>query len=90
MLRSTFYLIQVFIIACTDLYWMEMIVERCACICCMLTGRRRKPTIPVSIPTETEFHTVSSTGHYSLVDDNVDDEFDRSLNGPEPALRVIV
>jgi hypothetical protein len=90
MLRSTFYLAQVMVIACTELYWIQMLVERCACIFCICTGRRRKPTIPVAVPTETEFRTVSPTGHYSLVDDTVDDEFDHAMNGQEPTLRVVV
>lgn len=92
LLRASFYLTQIFIIACTEPYWLEMLLERCACICCLITGQRRKAATAIAIPTETEFHTIphsSSTGHYSLVDDNIDDEFDRALNGPQPTLRVI-
>jgi hypothetical protein len=95
LLRASFYLTQLFIIACTDPYWLEILLERCACICCLITGQRRKTTItttPVAVSIETEFQTVpysSSTGHYSLVDDTIDDEFDRVTNDPEPTLRVI-
>jgi hypothetical protein len=91
LLRSTFYLIQLFIIICTEPYWLEMLIERCACLCCMITGQRRKATTPV--PTEIEVNSVpysASTGHYSLVDDdNIDDQFDQAISGPEPTLRVI-
>jgi hypothetical protein len=92
LLRASFYLTQLFIIACTDPYWLEILLERCACICCSITGQRRKTTTQVATPTETEFHTLpysSSTGHYSLVDDSIDDEFDRATNGPQPTLRVV-
>jgi hypothetical protein len=92
LLRASFYLTQLFIIACTEPYWLEILLERCASICCLITGQRRKTTTPIAIPTETEFHTLpysSSTGHYSLVDDSVDDEFDRATSGPQPTLRVI-
>jgi len=92
LLRASFYLTQLFIIACTEPYWLEILLERCACLCCFITGQRRKTTIPVAVPAETEFHTLpysSSTGHYSLVDDTIDDEFDRAANGPQPTLRVI-
>ena len=93
LLRASFYLTQLFIIACTEPYWLEILLERCACLCCLLTGQRRKTTTtPAAVPIETEFHTLpysSSTGHYSLVDDSIDDEFDRAANGPQPTLRVI-
>ncbi|CAF1274430.1 unnamed protein product [Rotaria sordida] len=92
-LRSTYYLVQLIVIACTDPYWLEILFERCICLCCTLTGRRRKPTTPVAISTETEIHNLpysSSQGHYSLVDDTVNDEFDEATHGPEPTLRVIV
>ncbi|CAF1093444.1 unnamed protein product [Rotaria sp. Silwood1] len=92
LLRASFYLTQIFIIACTEPYWLEMLLERCACICCLIAGQRRKTTTPTAMPTETEFHTIpysSSIGHYSLVDDNNDDEFDRALNEPQPTLRII-
>ncbi len=94
LLRASFYLTQLFIIACTEPFWLEMLLDRCACICCIITGQRRKTTTITTIttPNETEFHTVpysSSTGHYSLVDDSIDDEFDRATNGPPPTLRVI-
>jgi len=93
LLRASFYLTQLFIIACTEPYWLELLLERCACICCLITGQKRKTTTtPVSMPAETEFHTLpysSSTGHYSLVDDTIDDEFDRATNGPQPTLRVV-
>jgi hypothetical protein len=93
LLRASFYLTQLFIIACTEPYWLEMLLERFECLCCLITGQRRKTTTtPIAIPTETEFHTLpysSSTGHYSLVDDSIDDEFDRATNGPQPTLRVI-
>ncbi len=93
LLRASFYLTQLFIIACTEPYWLEILLERCACICCLITGQKRKTTISsVAIPIETEFQTVpysSSVGHYSLVDDSIDDEFDRATNGPPPTLRVI-
>jgi hypothetical protein len=93
LLHSTFYLIQLIIIIFTDPFWLEFFMERCACLCCWLTGVRRKATTPVDIPTETEFNTMpfsSSIGHYALVDDTVEDEFDRAIEGPEPTLRVIV
>ncbi|CAM4924658.1 unnamed protein product [Rotaria socialis] len=92
LLRASFYLTQIFIIACTEPYWLEMLLERCACICCFIRGQRRKNTTSITMPNETEFHTIphsSSIGHYSLVDDSVDDEFDRAFNGPQPTLRVI-
>ncbi|CAF1530087.1 unnamed protein product [Adineta ricciae] len=94
MLRSTFYLMQLIVIIWTESYWIELLLERCTCLFCWLTGgRRRKATTPVAIPTETEFSTMpyslSSGGHYSLVDDMVDDEFDRAIGGPEPTLRVV-
>ncbi|CAF1685643.1 unnamed protein product [Rotaria magnacalcarata] len=92
LLRASFYLTQIFIIACTESYWLEMLLERCACICCFIRGQRRTNTTSITMPTETEFHTIpysSSIGHYSLVDDSVDDEFDRAFNGPQPTLRVI-
>ena len=80
LLRASFYLTQLFIIACTESYWLEFLLDRCCC-----QRRARKPL-------ETEFQTVpyaSSTGHYSLVDETIDDEFDRAMNGPPPTLRVI-
>ena len=92
LLRASFYLTQLFIIACTEPYWLEILLEQCACLYCFITGKRRKTTTPVAVPMETEFHTLpysSSTGHYSLVDDTIDDEFDRAANGPQPTLRVI-
>ncbi len=93
-LRSTFYLVQLIIIVWTELYWLELFVERCACLCCIFTGRRRKPITPVPVSTELEINSVpysSSTGHYSLVDDTVDDEFDRATTGgSQPTLRVTV
>ncbi|CAF1176517.1 unnamed protein product [Adineta ricciae] len=93
LLRASFYLTQLFIIACTEPYWLEILLERCACLCCFVTGQKRKPTIAsVTLPNETEFQTVpysSSTGHYSLVDDSIEDEFDQAINGPQPTLRVI-
>ncbi|CAF2508380.1 unnamed protein product [Rotaria sp. Silwood2] len=92
-LRSSFYLSQLIIIACTEPYWLEILIERCACLCCWITGRRRKPTRPVAITTDTEINTVqfsSSTGHYSLVDDTINDEFDEATSGTEPTLRVVV
>ncbi|CAF0757567.1 unnamed protein product [Rotaria sordida] len=92
LLRASFYLTQIFIIACTEPYWLELLLEQCACVCCLIIGRRRKTTTPIAITTETEFHTMphsSSIGHYSLVDDNIDDEFDRALNEPQPTLRII-
>ncbi|CAF1406890.1 unnamed protein product [Adineta steineri] len=93
LLRASFYLTQLFIIACTEPYWLEILLERCACICCYITGRKRKTTIAsITVPTETEFQTVpysSSTGHYSLVDDSIDDEFDQATSGPQPTLRVV-
>ncbi|CAF4710833.1 unnamed protein product, partial [Rotaria sp. Silwood1] len=75
-LRSSIYLVQLIIIACTEPYWLEILFERCACLRCILTGQRRKPTTPVAISAETEINTLrysSSTGHYSLVDDTVND-----------------
>ena len=93
MLRSTFYLVQLLIIACTDPYWLELIVERGACLCCIIAGRRRKArATPVPISTEMEVSASpfsSSAGHYSLVDDTIDDEFDRATNEPQPTLRII-
>jgi hypothetical protein len=80
LLRASFYLTQLFIIACTESHWLEFLLDRCCC-----QRRARKPL-------ETEFQTVpyeSSTGHYSLVDETIDDEFDRAMNGPPPTLRVI-
>ena len=93
LLHSTFYLIQLIIIVSTEPFWLEFFMERCACLCCWFSGVRRKTTTPVAIPTETEFNTVpfsSATGHYTLVDDTIEDEFDRATQGPEPTLRVIV
>jgi hypothetical protein len=93
LLRASFYLTQLFIIACTEPYWLEILLERCGCICRLITGQKRKTTTtPIAMPTETEFHTLpysSSAGHYSLVDDSIDDEFDRATIGPQPTLRVI-
>jgi len=92
-LHSTFYLVQLIIIVWTELYWLELFVERCACLCCIFTGQRRKPITPVPVSTELEINSVpysSSTGHYSLVDDTVDDEFDRPTGGSQPTLRVTV
>ncbi|CAF1458717.1 unnamed protein product [Adineta steineri] len=92
-LRSTFYLMQLIIILWTDPYWIELLLERCACFFCLLTGQRRSPTTPVAIEADTEINTLpysTSAGHYSLVDDNVDDEFDRAPYGPQPTLRVVV
>ena len=92
-LRSTFYTTQIFIIVWTEPYWIEALFERCAFLCCLLTGRRRKTTTPVAIPIETEINTSSpfslSAGQYSLVDDTVTDEFDQATSEPEPTLRVI-
>lgn len=92
-LHSTFYLVQLIIIIATEIYWLEFLFERCACLHCLLPGSRRKATTPVAIPVETEFTTMgfsSGSGHYSLVDDAVEDEFDRATQGPPPTLRVIV
>jgi hypothetical protein len=92
-LHSTFYTIQICIIISTEPYWIELLFERCSCLCCLCLGPRRKPTTPVAVPIETEIDTIpysSSTGHYSLVDDTVSDEFDRATNAPEPTLRVLV
>ncbi|CAF4969077.1 unnamed protein product, partial [Rotaria sp. Silwood1] len=47
---------------------------------------------PVAISAETEINTLrysSSTGHYSLVDDTVNDEFEESTSGPQPTLRIV-
>ena len=93
LLHSTFYFVQLIIIVLTDAYWLEVLFERCICLRCLLPSPRRKTTIPVAMPAETEFATIglsSSSGHYSLVDDNIDDEFDRAMQGPPPTLRVIV
>ena len=92
LLRSSFYLTQLFIIACTDAFWLEMLIERVAFLCCLLTGQKRKTMTPVPVPMETEFRSLpysSSTGHYSLVDDSIDDEFDRATDEPLPSLRVV-
>jgi hypothetical protein len=92
LLRSTFYTIQIFIIVWTDPYWIEALFDRCGCLFCLFTGRRRKATTPVPVRIETEINTSpfsASTGHYSLVDDAVMDEFDQAITGPEPTLRVI-
>jgi len=92
-LRSTIYTIQICIILATEPYWIEFLFERCFCLCCLFTGRRRKTTTPIAVPIETEFNNLpfsSSTGHYSLVDDTVMDEFDGVNSEPEPTLRVIV
>ncbi|CAF4016753.1 unnamed protein product, partial [Rotaria magnacalcarata] len=92
-LRSSFYLIQLLIIAFTEPYWLEILLEHCACLCCMCMGQRRKPIIPVAMPTEIEIDTLpglSSAGHYSLLEDTFNDEFDQVTNQPEPALRIIV
>lgn len=94
LLRSSFYLTQLFIIACTDAFWLEMLIERLTNLCCYLTGQKRKTTIPIPVSTETEFRTLpyssSSTGHYSLVDDSVDDEFDRAIDEPAPSLLRVI
>ena len=93
LLRASFYLTQLFIIACTEPYWLEMLLDRCVCISCFVAGQRRKTTTTsISMPTETEFHMIpysSSIGHYSLVNNSIDDEFDRAISGPQPTLRVI-
>jgi len=92
-LRSTFYTVQLCIIVSTEPYWIELLFERCSCLCCLITGRRRKPTTPVAVPIETEIDTLpysSTAAHYSLVDDNGADEFDQTNNGQQPTLRVIV
>jgi hypothetical protein len=119
LLRASFYLTQLFIIACTEPYWLELLLERCACLCYLITGqqqqqqqrrRRRRATTTTTTtttglgtttittsnsrlkPLETEFDSIpyaSSIGHYSLVDDSIDDEFDRAISGPPPTLRVI-
>lgn len=91
-LHSSFYLTQVITIACTEPYWLEMLFERCSCLCCMCKRPRRTITTPVAISAETEMNNSpfsSSTGHYSLVDNTVHDEFDQSSSGPEPTLRVV-
>jgi hypothetical protein len=91
-LRSTFYLVQVFIIACTEPHWLEILIERCACICCIFFGRRRKITTPVAMTVETEFSSVPYSppmGDYSLVEDTTYDEFNRVTDRPEPTLRVV-
>jgi hypothetical protein len=92
LLRSTFYIVQIFTILITEPYWIEVLCERCRCFCCLFTGRRRKTTTPVAVPIETEITTFpfsSSIGHYSLVDDAIGDEFDQATNEPELTLRVI-
>ena len=92
LLRASFYLIQLFIIICTEPYWLEFLLERCSCLKCLINGRRYSANHLTSKPLETEFHTVthgSSIGNYSLVDDTIDDEFDRAFHEPEPTLRVI-
>ncbi len=92
-LRSTFFVVQILVITFTEPYWIEFLIERCFCLCCLLTGRRRKPTTPVALPIETEINTFPfslSSGHYTLVDDTVVDEFDPVPGEPEPTLRVIV
>lgn len=92
LLRASFYLTQLFIIACTEPYWLEFLLERCTCLRCLLSDQRRTMINSTSKPLETEFHTVahgSSIGNYSLVDDTIDDEFDRAIDEPEPTLRVI-
>ena len=92
LLRASFYLTQLFIIACTEPYWLEILLERCSCICCLFTGRKRSTGNLTTKPLETEFHIVpyaSSVGHYSLVNDSIEDEFDRAADGPQPTLRVI-
>lgn len=93
LLRSTFYIVQILVILLTEPYWIEFIYERCLCLCCSCFGQRRKPMTPSVIPIETEITTFpfsETGGHYSLVDDNVVDEFDLPNNRSEPALRVIV
>ena len=92
LLHSTFYTVQMCIIVSTEPYWIEFLLERCSCLCCFIIGRRRKTTTPVSVPIETDIDTLpySSSVHYSLVDDNVADEFDHATTGLEPTLRVIV
>ena len=93
LLRSTFYLVQIITILFTEPYWIEFVYERCLCFCCLCLGERRKPITPSVIPIETEITTFpfsESAGHYSLVDDDVVDEFDQSNNRSQPALRVIV
>ncbi|UJR24946.1 hypothetical protein I4U23_006310 [Adineta vaga] len=95
MLRSTFFFMQLIVIIWTEPYWIEFLLERCACLCCLFTGGpRRKATTPVAMTTETEFSTMpyssATAGHYSLVDDMVDDEFDRVPTGPQPTLRLSI
>jgi hypothetical protein len=93
MLRSTFYAAQISVIIFTEPYWIEVLLERCFCLRCFFTGRRRKPTTPVPLPIETEISTFpfsASSGHYTLVDDTVIDEFDQVTGEPEPTLRVVV
>lgn len=92
-LRSSFYLVQILVIILTEPYWIELLFEHCICLRCLIGGRRRKPITPVAVPIETEISTFpfsASSGHYTLVDDSVVDEFDRVTSESEPTLRVIV
>jgi hypothetical protein len=92
-LHSTFYLMQSIIIVCTEPYWLELFVGRYSCLCCWIARPRREHTTPVAISSETEFSNMSfssATGNYALVDDTIDDEFDRATLGTQPTLRIIV
>ncbi|CAF1632306.1 unnamed protein product [Didymodactylos carnosus] len=103
-LRSSFFLIQLLIIAITDPHWLEFFLEKCLW-CCL---RRRKRNInPPTISNMTNKNIpesgdqsinaggiqtapyTSPTSHYSLVDEDMDDEFDRALDQSHPTLRVI-
>ena len=90
-LRSTFHLVQIITIICTEPYWLELLLERFSCLCRIFTDLRRKTTTPIRTSAETEINTLphsSSTGHYSLIDNNFHDEFDEVTSGFEPTLRV--
>jgi hypothetical protein len=92
-LRSSFYFVQIVVIILTEPYWIELLFERCICLRCFFMGRRRELTTPVAVPIETEISTFpfsASSGHYTLVDDTIIDEFDHVTSEPEPTLRVIV
>lgn len=92
-LRSTFFLVQIIIIIWTEPYWIEILFECCHCLCMNCFKKRRQTTTPVSMAIDTEFQTFphsSSGGLYTLVDDNVADEFDDVVDRQQPTLRVVV
>jgi len=104
-LRSTFFLVQIMIIIWTERYWIEILFQCCDCLCAICLNKRRQTTTPVPMSIETEFTSFpysASAGMYSLVDDQVIDEFDDVDDRPssqqqqqqqtqqQPALRVLV